>query len=142
MLGYVYLLTNPAMPGLVKVGRSRSKATYRAGQLYTPGVPLPFVVCVEKAFFDCVAGEKYAHELLAEKRINPRREFFECDVSYAAMVIDMAAEVDTSNSQGNRPASSIDIERHYSAIAAEIEKKRQAERKRFPFFATQAAGSK
>ena len=40
---YVYVLTNPAMPGLVKIGRTDSSdPTTRVTQLYPTGVPVPF----------------------------------------------------------------------------------------------------
>jgi hypothetical protein len=41
--GIVYVLTNPAMPGLVKIGKtSQNEVSARISQLYTTGVPLPF----------------------------------------------------------------------------------------------------
>ena len=43
MLQIVYVLTNPAMPGLVKIGKTYADDVgLRLGQLYTTGVPLPF----------------------------------------------------------------------------------------------------
>jgi T5orf172 domain len=43
MLQIVYVLTNPAMPGLVKIGKTYADDVgVRLGQLYTTGVPLPF----------------------------------------------------------------------------------------------------
>lgn len=42
-LSIVYVLTNPAMPGLVKIGMTGgSVADERVAQLYTSGVPFPF----------------------------------------------------------------------------------------------------
>ncbi len=39
----VYVLTNSAMPGLVKIGRtSQADTATRLSQLYTTGVPVPF----------------------------------------------------------------------------------------------------
>lgn len=41
--GIVYLLTNPVMPGLVKIGMTlRDEIDARMKELYTTGVPLPF----------------------------------------------------------------------------------------------------
>ena len=41
--GVVYVLTNPAMPGIVKIGKtSRSDIHARLNELYSTGVPLPF----------------------------------------------------------------------------------------------------
>ena len=41
--GIVYVLTNPAMPGLVKIGKtSRGSIDVRLNELYSTGVPVPF----------------------------------------------------------------------------------------------------
>ncbi len=41
--GIVYILTNPAMPNLVKIGMTtRLEVGIRMSELYTTGVPVPF----------------------------------------------------------------------------------------------------
>ena len=41
--GIVYLLTNPVMPGLVKIGMTTQEdIDKRMKELYTTGVPVPF----------------------------------------------------------------------------------------------------
>ena len=40
--GIVYVLTNPAMPRMVKIGRTGREIGARLSDLYTTGVPLPF----------------------------------------------------------------------------------------------------
>ena len=48
MPAIVYVLSNPAMPGLVKIGRtSRDRLQSRMDELHGTGVPLPF--CCECA---------------------------------------------------------------------------------------------
>ncbi len=43
MSGIVYLLTNPAMPGIVKIGKTtRDDPAVRMNELYSTGVPVPF----------------------------------------------------------------------------------------------------
>ncbi|MBR0794010.1 GIY-YIG nuclease family protein [Bradyrhizobium jicamae] len=42
MTEIVYLLTNEAMPGLVKIGRTNGELASRIRGLYSTGVPLPF----------------------------------------------------------------------------------------------------
>lgn len=78
MRGYVYVLTNEAMPGLVKIGRSKHAAGARAKQIYKgdTGVPLPFDVFFECMFSDCIEGEALVHEAFDAQRVNPDREFF------------------------------------------------------------------
>jgi len=47
----VYLLTNPAMPGLIKIGRTtRKDIKARMRELYTTGVPLPFECLSAKVY--------------------------------------------------------------------------------------------
>ena len=40
--GIVYVLTNPAMPKMVKIGKTGREVEARLNDLYTTGVPLPF----------------------------------------------------------------------------------------------------
>ena len=43
MPNIVYVLTNPAMPGIVKIGMTeREDVQRRMTELYSTGVPLPF----------------------------------------------------------------------------------------------------
>jgi len=60
--GIVYLLTNPFMPGLVKIGMTAQEdIDKRMKELYTTGVPVPFecrYACkVNKN--DCISIEKW-----------------------------------------------------------------------------------
>jgi hypothetical protein len=75
--GYVYILINPATPGLVKIGKTTRSPEERARELSSAtGVPEPFIL-VYKAFFqDCSKGEEFVHEFLSNKRISKKREFF------------------------------------------------------------------
>ena len=42
MEGTVYVLTNPAMPNMVKIGKTTRDVELRLADLYSTGVPLPF----------------------------------------------------------------------------------------------------
>ena len=78
MLGYVYVMSNEAMPGLYKVGYTYRSPSERANELYTTGVPKPFIV--EYCIFieDCALIEAVAHINLHEYRYG--KEFFKCDL--------------------------------------------------------------
>lgn len=88
MLSIVYVLTNPAMPGLVKIGRTDVEdANVRIAQLYTTGVPFPF-----KLEFACRVGnpdevERALHIAFAPNRVNARREFFQIDSAQAIAIL-------------------------------------------------------
>lgn len=74
--GIVYLLTNPVMPGLVKIGMTgQEDIDKRMKELYTTGIPVPFecqYACrVEKS--DCGKIEKALHVAFAPQRVNVNR---------------------------------------------------------------------
>lgn len=83
MKGYVYILSNPSMPGIVKIGRTTRTVHGRAGELYQTGVPTPFVVEHYLATPDCVDLERRMHVLFAGQRVGQDREFFAVDPAYA-----------------------------------------------------------
>lgn len=78
-LGYLYVLANSAMPGLLKVGKTTRTPSERAGELSgVTGIPTPFIVVYEQLFQDCAAAESFVHTYLAQKgyRTSDTREFF------------------------------------------------------------------
>lgn len=79
-MGFVYVLTNPAMPGLVKIGCTDSDDVgTRISQLYSTGVPVPFEVAFAARVPDIQEVERALHRAFAPNRINPKREFFRLD---------------------------------------------------------------
>lgn len=76
-LGWVYVLGNVAMPGLVKIGYTADCPYKRAKDISRgTGIPLPFdVIYATKTLFFAEI-EARAHYLLAKDRINSLREFF------------------------------------------------------------------
>ena len=94
MKGYVYVLSNPSMPGLVKIGRSKVGGNSRGKQMYRgdTGVPTPFELEFECLFDDCIEAEAMLHDELGHLRVNPQREFFKMDQDEAVIaVLNMAA---------------------------------------------------
>ena len=86
----VYILTNPSMPELIKIGKitetTRSTAK-RANELYTTGVPTAFDVYYEHPCGNPNYLEKLIHEHLTAYRVNPRREFFRFPVEKAVKLL-------------------------------------------------------
>lgn len=74
--GYVYILTNGAMPNLVKIGFTRKNPHARAADLYTTGVPLPFKVYAKLRVKNPRKIETKLHRRFERQRLNPQREFF------------------------------------------------------------------
>lgn len=98
--GIVYCLTNPAMPGLVKIGLVRTATVdalrNRMSVLYRPsGVPLPFELHYAVVVDDTGRMEKLLHDTFADIRENPRKEFFRIDAErvVAAMQLTRGEEI-------------------------------------------------
>jgi len=90
--GYVYILTNPVMPGLVKVGCTSANPETRAAQLYQTGVPAPFTVEHSVYSPDCKELEACIHLDLEGVRLSTSREFFQCEVAHAVRQLNFAHE--------------------------------------------------
>lgn len=89
--GYIYVLTNPSMPNLIKVGYTCGTAFDRAKQLSTTSVAHPFKVRYLARVRKPSEVEKKAHLLLDGFRVNAGREFFETSVENAISVIESIA---------------------------------------------------
>ena len=77
-MGIVYILTNEAMPGYIKIGRtSDGNLKARIKQLDTTGIPLPFECFYAVKVDDAVTVEDKLHKGLTDCRTRDRREFFE-----------------------------------------------------------------
>lgn len=76
--GIVSVLTNEAMPGIVKIGRTSGDTVERrvAELSRATGIPLPFRVAVARRVHDAVKVEKALHVAFGRERVNPAREFF------------------------------------------------------------------
>ena len=88
--GYVYVLSNPSMPGLLKIGMTRFDPSRRVQELSSAtGVPTPFQLVYYREFHDCVAAEIEIHSLLTSKglRYNDQREFFTIDTVEAINIL-------------------------------------------------------
>ena len=81
MAGVIYLMTNLAMPGIVKIGKTENAETLiaRLRDLYVTSVPLPFECYFAAQVDDADVLEKKLHNLFGEHRVNPKREFFRAD---------------------------------------------------------------
>ena len=84
----VYVLTNPAMPGLVKIGRTSQEDTAtRLSQLYSTGVPVPFELKFACRVQNPDEVELALHTAFGPQRINPKREFFRIDPEQAIAIL-------------------------------------------------------
>lgn len=86
--GIVYILTNPAIPNMIKIGMTTHEdVKVRMAQLYTSGVPLPFECVYAARVVNHEKVEKALHTAFGPDRVNPKREFFEIDAAQAIAII-------------------------------------------------------
>jgi hypothetical protein len=76
--GYIYCMSNPAMPGMLKIGYTERspKERLQEANLTCTWIPLDFSIEFAKHVKDPNKKEQTIHTILAEKRVNPKREFF------------------------------------------------------------------
>jgi hypothetical protein len=88
--GWVYVLTNPTLPGVCKIGQTRRSAVIRAREVSRSyGTALPFTVASRHAVPDAAAVEWIAHRKLSRCRL-PASELFQCDPGRAAAAVKAA----------------------------------------------------
>lgn len=88
MPSIVYVLTNEAMPGLVKIGLTTDSVESRIAQLTShSGIPLPFECYFAAEVGEASRIESILHQLFSENRVNPRREFFRLDAEKVVLAL-------------------------------------------------------
>ena len=97
--GIVYVLTNPAMPGIVKIGKtSRGSVDARLNELYSTGVPVPFECAFAGRVSDETSVEKAFHLAFGPYRLNPKREFFQIEAEQAIALLELMTLEDVTPS--------------------------------------------
>ena len=91
--GYIYILSNAAMPGLLKIGRTDRHPEQRARELRTTGVPHPFLLEHHVSVQDSVSAETQVHHLLQANggRMSADREFFSVNLQYAIETLNLVS---------------------------------------------------
>jgi hypothetical protein len=89
MKGWVYVITNKAMPGLVKVGYSTKDPEIRASELNHTGSPHPYLVEYELLIDEPYQIEQKTHKLLSSKR--EAKEWFRCTPEEAVAAVKQIA---------------------------------------------------
>lgn len=91
-MSFVYILTNEAMPGIIKIGMTTTPIENRMLQLDTTGVPLPFECYYAARVNDQKKVEKALHEAFGDHRVRKSREFFRLDPYKAKVILELVAE--------------------------------------------------
>lgn len=88
-MGYVYILVNDSMPGLIKIGKTVRNSRIRARELSnSTGVPTPFEIVFELSSEKYEKFEREVHNRLADHRVASNREFFRCSVDKAKELLE------------------------------------------------------
>lgn len=114
MEGIVYVLTNPAMPKLVKIGKTSRGMSARLNELYSTGVPLPFECVYAARVADESEVERAFHRAFGPNRVNAKREFFEIEPEQAIALLQLIALEDVTP-EVKAEAEQVDVEAKSSA---------------------------
>ena len=88
--GIVYVLTNPAMPDIVKIDMTnRDTIDARMKELFNTSIPLPFECEYACKVSDCEKVEKALHIAFHPYRIHAQREFFKIYPEQAIAILSL-----------------------------------------------------
>lgn len=89
--GYVYVMSNPSMPGLLKIGFTTRAIEERLQEANQPNtwIPMPFSLELSKFVVNPQQKETTIHRILAKDRVNPSREFFRVDIDQVKLLFDL-----------------------------------------------------
>lgn len=123
-LEIVYVLTNPAMPGLVKIGfTTQDEAKKRIDGLYTTGVPFPFKIEFVCKVPNAAQVEAALHTAFGPQRVNLKREFFQIDPTQAIAILKLLHEEETTEEVNQQPQEG-DVDAQSVAAAEQFSKRR------------------
>lgn len=95
-MSIVYILTNEAMPGYIKIGRTGTSVEQRMRELDKTSTPLPFQCYYAARVEDDQKLEKTLHAAFGDHRVRSSREFFKLDPYKARVVIELLALEDVT----------------------------------------------
>lgn len=93
--GWLYVITSPSLPGLVKLGATRRlNPTIRVKELSSSSLPEPYHAHCFVFSDDCFELENNIHKYFDKERVNPDREFFRIEPKEAIDVLKEIFNVD------------------------------------------------
>ncbi len=123
--GIVYVLTNPAMLGIVKIGKtSRDTVEIRLNELYSTGVPVPFECEFAGRVKDESKVEKAFHMAFAPYRLNPKREFFQIEPEQAIALLELMV-IDDITPELQKEADNVDVDSKAASQKLKAQRPRQ-----------------
>ena len=107
-VGFLYVLINPSMPGLAKVGKTTRNPTDRMAELSSAtGVPSPFMLAFQQPVAECDSAELWVHRELERVgfRHADNREFFNGPLHEIIQVVAQAANLVVDEANLNRDSN-------------------------------------
>ena len=92
----VYILTNEAMPGIIKIGWTDKSVEERMKELDKTATPLPFTCYFAKRVDEPTFVEAKLHQAFDEFRIRDNREFFRMSPDQAKAALEIASGEDVT----------------------------------------------
>lgn len=120
-IGFIYVLINPSMPGLTKVGKTTRATKERQLELSSAtGVPSPFILAYEQPVDNCHAAESWIHAELDRRgyRASESREFFTGPLHEIVSVVLLGAS--TQNPGSSHSTIPTEIPVNSSELADEL----------------------
>lgn len=121
--GYVYILSNPYMPGVFKVGMTTLDPHIRAAQLNTTGVPAPFEVEHSRFFPNCAQAEYFLHREYEDCRVSSGREFFRAELEDLAASLHSIADHEASKMLETLAPNLTPVSKIYGVLANRIKQR-------------------
>lgn len=112
----IYILTNEAMPGYVKIGKTNGSLEQRVRELSaSTSVPLPFTVFYACRVENAQFVERQLHDAFDNNRSNPRREFFQIAPERVVAALKLA-EIENLTPKNDLIENKEDREAHQEAL--------------------------
>jgi hypothetical protein len=93
----IYILTNEAMPDLIKIGMTDERLEERVKELSRQtAVPLPFEVYFACEVENMREVEKSLHDAFLDHRINPKKEFFRLNPERVVSILKLLQKKDVT----------------------------------------------
>jgi hypothetical protein len=119
--GIVYILTNEAMPGYVKIGKTTTSVEQRMLELSrSTAVPLPFDCYYAARVADVDQVERAFHDAFGDHRVNPKREFFNISPARVLAILKILALEEVT------PGHGAGIENKDDAVAIDQSRKKKS----------------
>jgi hypothetical protein len=114
-MGWVYAFANASMPGIVKIGATDREVAERlkeANKSDTWRPPRAYVIACTAEVADPFATERAIHALLASRRVDRKREFFEITADEARGLFALLAPAAALVAAANGPSPAPDPRGH------------------------------